>query len=115
MPICARRSRPWSNWKPITLFHEPINIRAENVARIEAQAKSVGVQLRTEVFAARESWQDYAVNALRTVSELARELGIRRTPDSGYRIRGRNGHIDVQTSVLRGVECGQPLRWNPPR
>ena len=24
--------------EPITIFHEPINIRAENVARIEAQA-----------------------------------------------------------------------------
>jgi len=62
--------------EPITIFHEPINIRAENVARIEAQAADTGVRLRTEVFATRESWQDYAVNALHTVSELARELGI---------------------------------------
>src|SRR5437588_925019 len=62
--------------EPITIFHEPINIRAENVARIEAQAADMGVRLRTEVFATRESWQDYAVNALHTVSELARELGI---------------------------------------
>jgi DNA repair photolyase len=61
---------------PITIFHEPINIRAENVARIEAQAADVGVCLRTEVFATRESWQDYAVNALHTVSELTKELGI---------------------------------------
>ena len=62
--------------KPITIFHEPINIRAENVARIEEQAESVGVPLKTEVFATRESWQDYAVSALHTVSELAKELGI---------------------------------------
>lgn len=62
--------------KPITIFHEPINIRAENVARIEEQAESVGVRLKTEAFATRESWQDYAVNALHTVSELAKELGI---------------------------------------
>jgi DNA repair photolyase len=62
--------------EPITIFHEPINIRAENVARIEAQAADTGVRLRTEVFDTRESWQDYAVNALHTVSELARELGI---------------------------------------
>lgn len=61
---------------PITTFHEPINIRAENVARIEAQAKVMGVRLRTEVFATRESWQGYAVNALHTVSKLAKELGI---------------------------------------
>ena len=62
--------------KPITIFHEPINIRAENVARIEERAESVGVPLRTEVFATRESWQNYAVNALHTVSELAKEIGI---------------------------------------
>ena len=62
--------------EPITIFHEPINIRAENVARIEAQARALGVRLKTEVFATRESWQDYAVQALRTVSRLAKELGI---------------------------------------
>ncbi len=86
--------------EPITIFHEPINIRAENVARIEAHAKALGLFpltpslsptggegvrrtgegvnriLRTDVFATRESWQDYAIHALHTVSELARELGI---------------------------------------
>jgi len=62
--------------EPITIFHEPINIRAENVARIEAQARTLGVQLKTEVFATRESWQDYAVQSLHTVLQLAKELGI---------------------------------------
>jgi len=62
--------------EPITIFHEPINIRAENVARIEAQAEALGIKLNTEVFATRESWQDYAVSALHTVHELAKELGI---------------------------------------
>jgi DNA repair photolyase len=63
---------------PITIFHEPINIRAENVARIEEQAVEMGVRLKTEVFATRESWQDYALNALHTVSEIAKELGIKK-------------------------------------
>jgi DNA repair photolyase len=63
---------------PITIFHEPINIRAENVARIEAQAADMGVRLRTEVFDTRESWQDYAVIALHAVSEVAKELGIKK-------------------------------------
>lgn len=62
--------------EPITIFHEPINIRAENVARIEAQAELLGVPLRTEVFATRESWQDYAIGALHTVHGLSKELGI---------------------------------------
>jgi len=62
--------------EPITIFHEPINIRAENVARIEAQARALGVQLKTEVFATREGWQDYAVQSLHAVSQLAKELGV---------------------------------------
>jgi DNA repair photolyase len=63
---------------PITIFHEPINIRAENVARIEAQAAVMGIRLRTDVFKTRESWQDYAIESLHTVSELAREFGVTR-------------------------------------
>ncbi len=61
---------------PITIFHEPINVRAENVERMKAQADALGVSLKTEVFATREKWQDYAVEALGTVSKLARELRI---------------------------------------
>ncbi|MBI4662198.1 MAG: hypothetical protein HY735_25550 [Verrucomicrobia bacterium] len=62
--------------KPLTIFHEPINIRAENVARIETHAKMLGIRLKTEVFTTRESWQDYAVNALRTVERVADEIGV---------------------------------------
>jgi len=62
--------------KPITIFHEPINIRAENVERIESQAESLGLVLKTDVFETRQQWQDYAINALQTVERLADELGI---------------------------------------
>ena len=89
--------------EPITIFHEPINIRAENVERIEPHAAALGFLplheeragawasnavplanpmgsgvrvLRTDVFATRETWQDYAVNALHTVERLADELGL---------------------------------------
>src|SRR5207249_4516622 len=58
------------------IFHEPINVRAENVARMQAEAARVGLSLRTDVFATRESWQDYAVESLRTVERIAGELGI---------------------------------------
>ena len=62
--------------KPLTIFHEPINLRAENVARIEAEAAHLGIALKTDVFATREQWQDYAMESLRTVERLAGELGI---------------------------------------
>jgi DNA repair photolyase len=62
--------------EPITVFHEPINIRAENIARIQAHAADSGIRLRTEVFATREAWQEYAINALHQVAALAKELGL---------------------------------------
>lgn len=61
---------------PVTIFHEPINIRAENVERINSQAESLGIALRTEVFETREQWQEYAVNSLQTVESLASDLGL---------------------------------------
>jgi DNA repair photolyase len=61
---------------PITLFHEPINIRAENVSRIAARGRELGVNVRTEVFSSREAWQNYALDSLKTVFELAHSVGI---------------------------------------
>ena len=76
--------------EPVTVFHEPINIRAENVERIKRHAAELGFLplqgqklpvgasqfLRSEVFATRESWQEYAVNALHAVERLAAEIGV---------------------------------------
>lgn len=61
---------------PTTVFHEPINVRAENIQRIAAHAAATGVPLRTEVFAARSAWKDYALDALFSVQRLAGELGL---------------------------------------
>jgi DNA repair photolyase len=63
---------------PITIFHEPINIRAENVARIKAQADQVGVSLRTDVFETKESWEGYALDALKTMHRVAAQLGLKK-------------------------------------
>jgi len=62
--------------EPVTIFHEPTNRRAENVTRIQTEAAKLGIALRTDLFAARESWQDYAPAALRSVERLAGELSI---------------------------------------
>ncbi len=63
--------------EPITIFHEPINIRAENIERIERHAEAAGVNLAVrQHFATRESWQDYALSALQTVERLAKETGV---------------------------------------
>ena len=62
--------------EPITVFHEPINIRADNVARISDHARALGITLRTDVFATREAWQDYAIDSLKTVERVATDLGL---------------------------------------
>jgi DNA repair photolyase len=61
---------------PVTIFHEPINIRADNVARIQEHARSIGAKLKTEVFATREAWQAYALQSLKSVNKIAKELGL---------------------------------------
>lgn len=47
--------------EPVTIFHEPINIRAENVERIRKHAESLGVKTNTEVFADSKTWANYAL------------------------------------------------------
>jgi DNA repair photolyase len=63
--------------EPVTIFHEPINIRAENVQRIARHAAQLGVMLRTDVFATRTAWQSYALTALRSMRQIAEELRLR--------------------------------------
>lgn len=61
---------------PITVFHEPINIRAENIKRIANRAAETGTKLNTVVFDTRESWKDYALGALMSVERIAEEIGL---------------------------------------
>ncbi len=61
---------------PVTVFHEPMNIRAENVKRIAQHAASLGVALKTEVFATPRAWRSYELSALHSVERIARDLGI---------------------------------------
>jgi DNA repair photolyase len=61
---------------PVTVFHEPINIRARNVARIEAHARRLGASVNTSVFGTPAAWQRYAINSLRSVRALAQKIGI---------------------------------------
>ncbi len=61
---------------PITIFHEPINIRAENVARIEHHARELGVNINTDVFKTRGAWRRYSLEALQLMQRVATELGL---------------------------------------
>ncbi len=61
---------------PITVFHEPINIRGENVRRIEEHARSFEVTMKTDVFETRESWADHALGSMYTAEIIAEDLGM---------------------------------------
>lgn len=61
---------------PITIFHEPINIRAENVERIERHAADACINVNTEAFSNRDTWRQYAIDSLMSVEHLATELGL---------------------------------------
>lgn len=61
---------------PVTVFHEPINIRAENVARISDYADSIGKTTRLDVFADKESWFRYSMEQLLLVQRIAAEVGL---------------------------------------
>jgi DNA repair photolyase len=62
--------------EPLTIFMEPINIRAENVARIEAHAQEHGYTVKTEVFRSAHSWALYAKEQLLLFYKCAEELNL---------------------------------------
>jgi hypothetical protein len=61
---------------PLTIFAEPINIRAENVARIATHADRLGLKMRVEVFESRRAWEEYAIGQLQLIEQVAGELGL---------------------------------------
>lgn len=61
---------------PITVFHEPINIRAENIERIEKHAKSLGRNINTEPLKSKEGWRIYSITQMIQVQNIATELDM---------------------------------------
>ena len=87
---------------PITIFHEPINIRAENVTRIKACADLNGIRLRTEVFHTREAWQDYAIEVptCRASPNICRPD---KKPDKSLQIAWEGGRYSIP--VMKPYNC----------
>lgn len=91
-----------AEFKPITIFHEPINVRAENVARIEARAAEVGIQINSGVFTSREEWREYAFGQLLLAERIAREIGL---PEGVFHswpdpdLASKNGFVSMRRMV----------------
>jgi DNA repair photolyase len=62
--------------QPVTVFHEPINIRAENVERMKREALALGFEFKADVFASKEEWEGYAITQLLTAQTVANKLGL---------------------------------------
>lgn len=62
--------------EPLTIFMEPINIRAENVERIEQHAREHGFTVKTEVFKSEHLWANYAKEQLELFYQCAEELNL---------------------------------------
>lgn len=94
---------------PITIFHEPINIRAENVKRIEKHAKEAGETMKTEVFASKESWRRYALGQLILVQKLAEELGLQERlhlwPDPD--LKSEAGFLELRKSLWKDAKLSK--------
>ena len=62
--------------QPVTVFHEPINIRAENVERMKREAEVLGFEFMDHVFSTKEEWEGYAITQLLTAQTVANKLGL---------------------------------------
>ncbi len=62
--------------QPVTVFHEPINIRAENVERMKIEAQALGFEFMDHVFSTKEDWEGYAITQLLTAQTVANKLGL---------------------------------------
>jgi DNA repair photolyase len=62
--------------QPVTVFHEPINIRAGNVERMKREAQALGFEFMENVFATKENWEEFAVAQLLVAETLATKLGL---------------------------------------
>ena len=97
---------------PLTVFHEPINIRAENVERIAKHAAGLKppVKLRTEVFATPETWRRYAVEQLMAMQKVATELGmedhLHLWPDK--KLRSEGAFMRARRDEFKRATAGRP-------
>jgi len=87
---------------PVTIFHEPINLRAENLARIEAKAHSLGRSIRSDVFRSRERWREYAFSQFALVDRICDELGVpegvlHQWPDED--LASKNGFLKMKKAI----------------
>jgi len=61
---------------PVTVYHEPINVRGGNVDLMENEFHKLGLEFRSDIFRNTENWAVYATQALRDFEAAAGEVGF---------------------------------------
>ncbi len=103
---------------PLTVYHEPINVRADNIERIARHAEAEGKVLNTSVFDTTDASRAYAMDALRMVQRLAQEFGLEGKlhlwPDAGLesencfhairRAAWKRQHPDLEFTLAQRAE-----------
>ena len=96
---------------PVTVFAEPINLRADNVARIRAHAASIGKTTNLDVFATRTAWFRYSMQQLLLVQRIAREVGLEHClhlwPDPDLKARS----IFLEVRRVERAEAHPGVSW----
>ena len=104
--------------EPVTIYHEPVNVRLGNVEKIKAQAALEGVALQPEVFETKQKWARYALSQFHMVEEIARELHVHDRLTSGRIHRSDAGRSWKRRKnpkfTLRGSKTGGIASVNGP-
>jgi len=112
--------------KLVCIYHEPINIRADNVERMKRTVEKAGQKSNLDVFLTRQNWVRYSMNQLFMVQRLAAEYGLlhrlKLWPDPHLHAEGtffkvcagnREAGFDVDTeAALRSHERWLHAWWN---
>ena len=61
---------------PVTIFHEPINLRGGNIDRMRKEAEAIDLPFRGDVFENTERRVEYAIGQLRAAEKVANLLGL---------------------------------------
>lgn len=90
--------------EPVTVFHEPINVRAENVERIRKHALDLGAAVNLKPFETKEGWRTYSVDQLRLVERIAGDIGLNSRlhlwPDKDLPTKGYLQSLDDPTGFV---------------
>jgi DNA repair photolyase len=61
---------------PVTVFHEPVNVRGGNVDLMAHEFRNEGLEFPGEIFRNRKRWAVYAARSLTEFEDAARDIGL---------------------------------------